>query len=166
MVTLRPGMVFAVNSKSLLARAINWCQKVKATDNDSCYNHAGIIVNGEGQTFEALTKIGYSGLYKHKGKEIIVAMHKQMTDKRFNKAWPEISKLNGKMYPFPRLALHLVGLAKFIHWKFPVCSELVAKFEFECGLRKQWWGVNPDNLADEWDISKHYDVIYKGVWEG
>ncbi len=88
-----------------------------------------------------------------------------MSREMFIQAWPEISKLNGKIYPYPRLFLHAIGLAKFILWKYPVCSELVAKFEFECGIRMNLWGINPDNLADEWRISKYYDVIFEGEWK-
>ena len=162
---LTEGMLFAVNSKSWLACGINWFQKAKSTDNESHYNHAGIIVTGDGDTFEALTKIRFGSLDAYKGKDVIIAKHKSMTREMFIEAWPEISKLNGKVYPYPRLFLHAIGLAKFIHWKYPVCSELVAKFEFECGIRKNWWGINPDHLADEWRISKYYDVIYEGEWK-
>lgn len=162
---ISPGMVFAVNTRSALARTINFFQKVKAVDNAAHYNHAGIITDESGTTFEALWKIQYSNLDAYKGCPVIIVRHVWMSEARFLDAWPEIAKLNGKIYPFPRLFLHAVGLAKFIHWRYPVCSELVAKFEFECGLRKNWWGINPDNLADEWKISKYYDVIFKGVWE-
>lgn len=165
-ISLTPGMEFAVNSGSALAKAINCVQKIKAVDNESCCNHAGIIVGAQGRTFEALWKIGYSDLGAYKGCEIIIVRHTMMSERKFTEAWPEISKLDGKIYPALRLPLHLFGLAKFIHWKYPVCSELVAKFEVECGLRKNWWGINPDHLADEWRISKHYEVIFEGIWEG
>jgi hypothetical protein len=161
---LAAGMVFAVNSGSSLAHAINFFQKAKSVDNESTYNHAGIIVGTKGRTFEALWKIRYSGLDAYKGCPVIIACHKLMTEKRFEDAWPKIAKLNGNMYPFPRLPLHALGLAKYVHWKYPVCSELVAKFEFECELRRNWWGINPDNLADEWRISKHYEIIFEGEW--
>lgn len=164
-IKLVPGMVFAVNSGSALAACINGVQKAKATDNESTYNHAGIITATDGSTFEALWKIRHGSLNAYAGKKIIIAMHKYMSKSKFDQAWQEIAKLDGKIYPVPRLFLHAVGLAKFIHWKYPVCSELVAKFEFEAGLRTNWWGINPDNLADEWRISKYYDVVYEGEWK-
>lgn len=163
-VKLNKGMVFAVCSDSSFARWINAVQKVKAVDNEAMYNHAGIIVSERGRTFEALSKIKYSDLDGYTGSKILIARYKSMTDDMFDRAWPEIVKLNGTIYPFPRLVLHLVGLAKFVHWKFPVCSELVAKFEFEAGIRKNWWGIMPDNLADEWQMSKHYEIVYDGIW--
>jgi len=166
MIRLSPGMEFAVSSHSDLAHCINFMQKVKAVDNESTYNHAGIIVDEKGITFEALMKIKYSTLDQYKGRQIIIVCHKEMGPRRFALAWPEIQKLNGKIYPFPRLLLHAVGLAKYVHWKYPVCSELVAKFEFEAGIRKQWWGINPDNLVDEWHISKYYEIVFEGIWEG
>jgi len=164
-VPLSRGMEFAVNSGSNLARAINCAQKIKAVDNESCYNHAGIIVSSRGRTFEALWTIGFSDLDQYIGCEMIIVCHKLMSEPRFAAAWPKIAKLNGKIYPFLRLPLHAIGLAKFVHWKYPVCSELVAKFEVEAGLRKNWWGINPDHLADEWRISKHYEIIFEGVWQ-
>lgn len=165
-VELKQGMVFAVNSNSVFAKWINFFQKVKALDHEAVYNHAGIITSRQGRTFEALKKIGYGDIDNYAGCKIIIACHRNMTPDKYHAAWLEMEKLNGKIYPYPRLFLHLVGLAKFIHWKYPVCSELVAKFEFEAGLRKQWWGYQPDNLADEWQISKYYEIIYEGEWEG
>lgn len=162
---LEPGMVFCVCSDSWLAGAINWCQKVKAVDNESHYNHAGLITDRTGTTFEALSKIGYGKLNRYKGCKVIVAKHKNMTDGLFDQGFAPLKSLDGSLYPAPRLVLHLLGLAKFVHWKYPVCSELVAKFEFECNLRKNWWGINPDNLVDEWRISKYYDVIFEGEWK-
>lgn len=164
-IRLAPGMEFVVNSGSALAKWINGFQRFKSLDCESAYNHAGIITSEKGRTFEALWKIQYGDLDAYKGCDILVVCHKMMSEKRFTMAWPEIGKLNGKLYPVPRLFLHAVGMAKFIHWKFPVCSELVGKFEFECGLRNNWWGINPDNLADEWRISKYYDIVYEGVWK-
>lgn len=166
MVKLFSGMVFAVNSGSKLAKAINCVQKIKAVDNESCYNHAGIIVGEKGRTFEALWKIRFAELDEYKGCQMIISCHKLMSQKRFDEAFPQVVKLNGSVYPVPRLFLHAVGLAKFIHWKYPVCSELVAKLEYEAGLRRNWWGINPDNLADEWQKSKYYEVIFEGIWEG
>lgn len=165
-IVLSPGMEFAVNSGSSLARAINLCQKFKATDNESIYNHAGIIVSSKGRTFEALWKLRYADLDDYKGCRMIIVCHKLMSERKFTEVWPEIAKFDGSTYPFLRLPLHAVGLAKFIHWKYPVCSELTSKFEVECGFRRNWWGINPDNLADEWRISKHYDIIFEGIWEG
>lgn len=165
-IKLASGMEFAVNSGSKLARAINCVQKIKAVDNESVYNHAGILVGEKGRTFEALWKIQFSDLDQYKGCELIIVCHKLMSQRVFDDAFPQIVKLNGKIYPAQRLFLHMVGLAKFIHWKYPVCSELVAKFDYECGFRRNWWGINPDNLVDEWRISKHYEVIFEGIWEG
>ena len=27
---------------------------------------------------------------------------------------------------------------------------------------KNYWGVTPDNLVDEWRISKYFDIIFEG----
>jgi hypothetical protein len=161
--SFRPGMVFAVKSDSWLAGAINACQRIRAVDDESTYNHAGLITDNIGTTFEALSKIGYSKLGGYTGCRVIIAQHVKMTGLRFEDAFSRIKHLDGCIYPFPRLFLHLLGLAKYVHWRYPVCSELVGKFEFEAGLRKNWWGINPDNLADEWKISRYYDIVYEGV---
>lgn len=165
-INLSSGMEFAVNSGSNLARAINCAQKIKAVDGESSHNHAGIIVGNKGRTFEALWKIGFSELDEYKGCNMIIVCHRLMSQRTFDDAFSRIVTFNGKIYPALRLPLHLFGLAKFIHWKYPVCSELVAKFDYECGFRRNWWGINPDNLVDEWRISKHYEIIFEGIWEG
>lgn len=162
MLSLSGGMEFAVCSDGKVAKAINAIQKLKSVDDESTYNHTGLIIDNHGGTFEALWKTERSDLYQYAGCRIIVVRHRQMTDAVFLEAWSEIAGLEGARYPVPRLFLHLLGLAKYVHWKYPVCSELVAKFEFKCGFRRNWWGINPDNLADEWRISKYYDVIYEG----
>lgn len=159
-----PGMVFCVATKTAIARCINFVQAFKATDNESRYTHAGIITGNDGTTFEALWRIGYGNLDVYKGCPVIIARHVRMTRAAFLAAWPAIAKLDRAVYPWLRLPLHMVGLAKYIHWKYPVCSELVAKFEVKAGLRKNWWGIMPDHLADEWAISRYYDVIYEGEW--
>jgi hypothetical protein len=163
MLKLERGMAFAVCSGSSLARAINTVQKIKSIDNESTYNHAGLIIDTTGGTFEALLTIRRANLSAYKGCNVIIVRHKDMTDELFSKGWSEIERLEGTLYPVPRLFLHLVGLAKFIHWRYPVCSELYAKFECACELRRNWWGINPDNLVDEWRISKYYDVIHEGI---
>jgi hypothetical protein len=165
-INLSSGMEFAVNSGSNLAKAINCAQKIKALDDESSHNHAGIIVCNKGRTFEALWKIGFSDLDEYKGCNMIIVCHKLMSQRTFDDAFSRIVTFNGKLYPVPRLFLHMVGLAKFVHWKYPVCSELVAKFDYECGFRRNWWGINPDNLVDEWRISKHYEIIFEGIWVG
>jgi hypothetical protein len=51
---------------------------------------------------------------------------------------------------------------------------LTAKFECGCaeyhegketGLLRNWYGVNPDDLADRWRISRYYEIIFEGVVE-
>jgi hypothetical protein len=44
-----------------------------------------------------------------------------------------------------------------------VCSELVAEFEYLCGLRhKQFLGTTPDLLADEWRRWQGWKIVGEG----
>src|SRR5512137_643386 len=90
---LTAGMVFAVSTKSGIAFGINAVQAIRAVDNEAKYNHAGIITDESGETFEALWKIRYSTLDAYKGCHIIIARHVWMTESKFLDAWPEVSKL-------------------------------------------------------------------------
>ncbi|HQM30630.1 MAG TPA: hypothetical protein PLR20_14880 [Syntrophales bacterium] len=162
---IRKGDVFAVKTNSALAGIINFCQKVWSWDSESKYNHAGVIIDETGKTFESLAKIGSYDLSQYEGQCIIIARHKEMDDSKFEYGFLKVKGLDGAIYPVLRLLLHLVRLAKYIHWKYPVCSELVGKFLNAAGLWRKWWGITPDILADVWTISKHYDVIYEGPLE-
>jgi hypothetical protein len=138
--------------------------KFWSTDGECTYNHAGFFIDGEMHTFESLNKIIQSKFEKYKGCQVMIVRHNKMTPQKFKKGWDSVKHLDGVIYPWWRLGLHLFHLARFFNRSgIPVCSELVGMFENGAGLRKTFWGLTPDNLADEWRISKHYDVIYEGV---
>lgn len=162
---LKKGDVFAVKTNSWLAGVINFCQRVWSWDSESKYNHAGIIIGENGETFESLGKIGRYDLSQYEGQCIIIARHKDMDEQKFNHGFLKVKDLDGAIYPVLRLLLHFMRLAKYVHWKYPVCSELVGKFLNSAGLWRKWWGVTPDILADVWAISKYYDVVYEGPLE-
>lgn len=172
---LRPGDEFATKNPMALGALINLCQKVKATDNESEYSHTGIILEPTGTTLEALWTVGSQNLWEaYRGNKVLVVRNINMTPDTYVCGIAKIRKHIGQWYPVHRLLIHLVGLAKFIHWNRVVCSELAAKFETGCaefrpekemGFMRNWYGVNPDDLSDRWRISRYYEIIFEGVVE-
>ena len=163
---LKAGDCFVVRGDTSLSYLIRVFGNFWSSDGECTFNHAGIILDREGNTFESLNRIGIYNLEIYKGKQILIVRHKKMTSARFLDGFASVNHLNGVIYPWWRLALHLFHLARFFNRSgIPVCSELVGMFENGAGLRKVFWGLTPDNLADEWRISKHYEIVYEGVWE-
>ena len=160
---LQAGDVFAVDTGTFFGNLINAVQTFWAVDNRSEYKHAGIVASQDGRTFEALARIRYADLRDYAGRKVLIARHVHMSPELFALGFNEVRHLDGAVYPFPRLFLHLVKLAKYIHWRYPVCSELVGKFECGAGLRENWWGLMPDNLADQWRESRYYVTVYEGI---
>jgi hypothetical protein len=167
MIELQPGDCFVVKTDSRIAGLINWGERLKSKDNAADYNHAGIIVSGDGTTFESLAHIAHYDIDGYKGYPLYIVRHLEMTPERFQAGYGGINKFDHCDYPWWRLFLHLAGLAKFIHWSYPVCSELVGRFLYEAGLFKSTgWGWNPDDFSDLWDESKNWKLIFKGKWDG
>jgi hypothetical protein len=163
---LQAGDCFVVRGDTSLSYLIRVFGNFWSSDGECSFNHAGIILDEEGNTFESLNRIDHYNLEQYKGKQIMIVRHNKMNFDLFCKGLASIIHLDGVRYPWWRLAVHLVHLARFFNRSgIPVCSELVGMFENGAGLRKVFWGLTPDNLADEWRISKHYNTIYEGVWE-
>jgi hypothetical protein len=163
---LQPGDQFAVRTGGFIADAIIAVEHIYSEDHEACKNHAGIILDEKGNTFEALQKIGMYNLSAYKGCEIIIARHINMTDERFQAGLKAVAKYEGRAYPWWRLGLYLFGFADNLHRiDRPVCSELNGKFEMGASLRQHCWGLTPDNLVDEWRSSTYYQIIYEGVWQ-
>lgn len=169
------GDEFATRNSSIIGAAIRFGQKVKAADNESTYNHTGIITDPQGATLEALWTIKSQNVWKdYAGEKILIVRNVNMTLPVYVAGMTKIKKHVGQWYPVPRLLLHLIGAAKWIHWDRVVCSELTAKFEAGCadyladreaGFMRNWYGVNPDHLADRWRISRYYTTVFEGVIE-
>lgn len=168
---LKQGDLFLTQNPMALGRIIVWMERSKSLDNEAKYSHAGLIVSSNGDTFEALQTIRNASLFKdYRGKGILIARYREMTDDRFRVAYDKLySKHNGQKYPFYRLFQHLFGLAKVIHQNHVVCSELVAKFlNYICRDDNiydfnHWYGFNPDNLHDIYKRWKNFDIIFEGV---
>ncbi|MDD5170842.1 MAG: hypothetical protein PHN75_18650 [Syntrophales bacterium] len=168
-VLLMPGDVFATQNPQGLGKAICLMEAARSLDGKAEYGHSGIIQDAHGKTFEAVWHIAEQNLFdSYKGTKTIIARWKGMNPECFKKGFDSVYPLLGRDYPWQRLVLHLCGLARWVHLlKVPVCSELTAQFLINCGAimlsDKEFWGINPDNLVDEWRISKYFDVIFEGV---
>jgi hypothetical protein len=173
---LCPGDEFATKNPMALGMAINFVQKAKSVDNASEYTHTGIITDAYGATLEALWTIKSQNLWNaYKGEKALVVRNVGMTRPLYIAGFCKIREHLGQWYPAPRILLHLIGAAKWIHWDRIVCSELTAKFEAGCaeylvpdrasGFMRNWYGVNPDNLVDRWKISRYYETVFEGVIE-
>jgi len=170
---LLAGDEFTTKNPMALGVAINVVQTVKAVDNDSDYTHAGIITGPDGTSIESLWTVKSQNIYRaYAGQRIMIVRNAHMSIPVFLAGYEKVKPNIGQWYPFPRLLLHMIGMAKWVHWGHVVCSELVAKFEAGCaeklgeenhGFLRNWYGVNPDNLVDRWRDSKHYEVIFEGV---
>lgn len=164
-IQLQKGDLFATVNPMALGRGINAIQWFWSGDGQSCYSHAGIIINEQGDTFEALWTVKSVNLFKaYAGKNVIIARPKisaSIIDIELDFLMKEHK---GKIYPFWRLGMHLIPpLAKIALFNMLVCSELVAKFEYKIGARHgQYKGTAPDTLADEWINWKIFDVIFQG----
>lgn len=163
---LRPGDYFCVQTGSWVAKPILWFQKLKALDDESTYNHAGIVVKEDGKTFESLAKIAHYDINGYAGHRILVARHCAMTPEKFEAGYDAVRKFDGTVYPAWRLFWHAIGMAKLVHVvRIPVCSELVVEHCHAAGLCNHGgFGWSPDALADKFRDSKRYEVIYEGVW--
>jgi hypothetical protein len=151
MIQLQPGDCFVVKTDSKLAGLVNWGQALWSHDNRAEFNHAGIVVKEDGTTFESLSRIGHYYLGRYAGSRILVVRYGEMIPERFWFGYGQVKRYDGKLYPFWRLPLHLVNVAKFIHWTHPVCSELVGRFLNAAGITPNTgWGTTPDDWADLW----------------
>lgn len=169
-INMQPGDVFASRNPQSLGRLINFVQKIRAKDNASEYGHTGIIVKPDGTTVEAVFSICAQNIYTdYVGSKILIARPKIMSPEVFARGFDAIKPHIGATYPYYRLLWHALGVGKFIHFKTPVCSELTQKFLISCGVQaitgKNYWGINPDDLVDEWRVSAHYDIVYEGMVE-
>jgi hypothetical protein len=168
-ITLMPGDVFATANPQSLGKIIRFMEAFRSESKCAEYSHAGIILNSKGTTLEAVWRIEEQNLLTdYKGSKVIIARWDGMTPFNFQKGFDSVKDELGMTYPYYRLFLHFIGLASWIHLgKDTVCSELVEKFLINAGAiliaGKNWYGLNPQELVDEWRISKYFNVIFEGV---
>jgi hypothetical protein len=167
-IDLRPGDVFASRNPQGLGSMILLAQKMKSADGEAEYGHTGVILTPEGTTFEALWTIRRQSLFEaYKGQQVLVARHEDMSPEAFQGGFQAVLPQEGRPYPLYRLVLHLFGLGKVHVEGQEVCSEITAHFLVSAGATtlggKNWFGITPDNLVDEWRISKHFEIVFEGT---
>ena len=175
MTDLQPGDVFATLNPRLVGRMIRAVTQWWSKDGQSEFGHAGIIVNANGTTIEALWHTQYNHLDKYIGKNIIIARPthtlagKEISPDMHEAALAQIVKDHLQQhYPWWRIPFHLIPpLARlWASGNHLVCSELVAKYLCLIGARGNVYvGINPDDLADNWTYWRNFEVLYKGVWK-
>jgi hypothetical protein len=169
-----PGDEFATRNPMALGAVINFVQRAKAADDESAYTHTGIVLAHDGTTLEALWKVKRQNLWEaYRGERVLIVRNLAMTQALFSAGVDAVIPHFGQWYPAHRLMLHLAGIAKWIHWKRLVCSELTAKFEAGCaaalgedraaGFLRNYYGITPDDLTDRWRMSRHYLTVFEGV---
>jgi hypothetical protein len=162
---LQPGDLFLVASSGLFSRMINAVQRFWSQDDHSQYTHAGIILNWDGDTFEAVGKgIRKGNLFAYAGKPVLIARHESMTEPLFQEAFEKTYKRCGDPYPVHRLFFHLFPpISKYWGLGMAVCSELVAEFLYFAGILGYWMGVNPDELEEMFRHWKGFEIVYEGI---
>ena len=165
-INLQPGDIFCTRNPMALGRAINAIQTFWASDNESKYSHAGIILDTEGTTYEALWTIKEQNLEEaYIGCGVLIGRTHFMTRAKFEAGLAEVLPFEGRIYPFHRLALHLIPpMAKYISTgQYLVCSELTARFLVGAKCMTSWRGKNPDHLADMIRKWRTWKVVFEGV---
>lgn len=173
-VVVQPGDCFCSTfpGGAVLPSLIRFVSTLQASDLSATYTHAGIITDSLGGTFESRWTAKRQNLYReYLGKPVLIARplfdltSRPVRDTVIGSALSKIIESHeGEWYPVLRMPLHVLGLAKFIHWHFVVCSELVAKFLYLASIRhRHYFGTKPDTLADEFKNYRCYKVIFEGV---
>jgi hypothetical protein len=165
---LQAGDVFCTSNPQSLGKAIRFIESTRSADEKAEYSHAGIIIDANGKTLEAIWHIESQMLWDaYKGEKVLIARWSGMTPEAFQKGYDVVKSEIGMTYPYYRLLLSLFGLARIIHFKGTVCSELAQRFLINAGVitlsGQNYWGVTPDDLADEWKISKYFSIVFEGI---
>jgi len=164
------GDVFATRNPMALGAVIRGIERLWSRDSAANYSHSGIITSVNGDTFEALWTYAEQNIHVNYGDNKVLVARYTGTP-RIGKLHPHtaIARLRreykGRMYPFWRLALHMIPpLAKINAFNRPVCSELVAMYLHMIGARPfPWPSTNPDTLVDEWRMWRDFEIVFEGV---
>jgi hypothetical protein len=155
---LQPGDVFFQTSGTWLDSIINFFQSLWSGDRRSVFSHCGIVIDEDGTTFETSTwRTGFYNINSRRGRKTVVYVVRHMFMRRLKIAFPNLS---GRIYPYWRLPLFALGLAKYIHRRNMVCSEIVADFLYNVGIRRSYWGVSVDDLVDQIQSDPAWGEVY------
>ena len=166
---LQPGDYFCVKGSGFISGAINFFQKIYAKDNESIYSHAGLILDSDGTTMEAIPSgtLGTQNFFEaYKGNKVLIVRYDKLTPELHEKAIAALrEEFEGEGYPYYRIFLHMIPVfAKFHFLGRGVCSEVVNYYRWQVGARHEHWaGSNPDTCADEGIRWKDHSVIFQGT---
>lgn len=163
-IPMKPGDLFLSYSPGLVSKMINAIQRFWSADGESKYSHAGIILNEQGDIFEAVGKGISSGAIDHyAGQPVMIARNVNMALPTFQYAFGKVKHRRGEGYPVHRLFLHLFPPLSKWGLGMAVCSELVAEFLCFANVFTFWQGVNPDELADIFRHWKGFEIVFEGT---
>jgi len=172
---IRMGDVFCVDSNSILSAAIRKVTGFWSSDGSSEYNHAGVIIDHTGRTFETLWTARENVLDAYDNKLILIVRPIIDVDGELIEDTQKahgIQKMRntkeGALYPVHRLFLHFIPpLARYFSTgRYDICSELVTSEYLKPPPMNAWRGsaegINPDVLADRLRSSRLYETIFEG----
>lgn len=101
MIEIKPGDIFLSRNPMALGKVINFVQKIQSQDKKSVYPHAGIVLDEEGTTLEALWTVKSQNLFKdYKGDQVLIVRWDKMDPERFKSGFEKIKPHIGQVYPF------------------------------------------------------------------
>ncbi len=157
------GDILLLRGQTRLGKLINWFQSFwDNRDGASTCTHAAII--SPGGVFEAeWPRTGVSPLSKYDGSLIEIWRCARIKEVGFApNFWKLYSEQAGWIFPVWRWAFFAVNLARYVHWKAGVCSEVVTRFLYLYDLVGGWWGWDVDMLADHFHTSPEWTMVYAG----
>jgi hypothetical protein len=126
-------------------------------------------VTAKEDTFEALATYSFGHLRHYTNCPVVI-----FRDETFNLTYRQqvlddlINEFLDRRYPIRQLLAHAFPPFARSSKAPPVCSELVALYEYRLGEVEWWKGVNPDSKTDEWRIrarnNERATIIYDGLW--
>ena len=165
---IRPGDIFVVKRPTFFSNAIARTCEFWAIDGSAEYSHSGIILSADGTTFEARRRTGQYHMNDFRGLPILIGRHKDMTAKMASLHFPAlILDYDGDVYPWWRILLHMIPILsrKIGTGGHLVCSELSARFLYDCGFLPTFLGYNPDHIADMINLYRDWSIVLKGNYK-
>ena len=158
------GDIFLLAGTGWVDRIINFFQALYSGDTKSEYTHCGVVLGEDGTVFETTRwRTSIRNLFADSsGSQVKILRWSDMSPPKVELGYMAIEDQLERIYPYHRLALFALGLARWLHWKGMVCSEIVACFLAAAGERDGYWGVNVDQLNDEYTVNREWEVVYVG----
>ena len=164
-VKLKRGDVFLSSNPMALGKIINAVQAFYARDKKSKYSHAGIILDPDGTTLEAVWTVKNKNLFdNYAGDEILIGRPITLTESDIDRGIKAIEKHKGQLYPFLRLFLFAIPpLVRRLPWYKLVCSELTCKYLNKAGLKDiVWLGKMPDDIDEIITYHRDFKPVFRG----